>query len=266
MKRNLILSLLLTGAFALNASAQLLLDESFDYKESQLGESSRWNSVRAEDNEYNELKNLRLDLTENTLNYSVQGATYAGAGRGKALSVDFYASKWVNKQLITSFKRQTKGVTYLSVLIRMDQMPVYNNNVRHASQFTAIGLSDNGTSRGPMLWVRKVADTEAYGFGLTLGSRRAEDIVWSDATYDTAGRTHLVVLKYDLASKSAALFIDPIPGASEPTPAVIVPTREDAVRAIGSVFLYFFQPKINQTFSLAAIRVGNRWEDTVAAQ
>lgn len=266
MKRISLLTILFALLCTQSGSAQLLLNETFDYADKSLDKVAKWSSTRHEDNEYEELKNLSLNLVKNTLSYQAQGKTYADSDAGQALAVNFYVSKWVQKQMITPFARQTKGNVYMAFMLRLDELPVYGNNVKHTTQFMVTGLSGGGTSRGPVLWVKKIEGKEAYQFGLTLGSRRAEDVVWDKIEYTECNKTHLIALKYNLADRSGALFINPTPGAQEPAPSLTAAPEEGGVKYLASVFIYLGYPKTNQLYTIAGIRVAGSWAEAVAAK
>jgi len=266
MKYLITFILIFLSASFMQVNAQLLLNETFDYNETDLKKVSSWKLEKNEDNDYNDLKNTSFRLTDNTLSYSNQGSAYLDSDTGKKLDIDFYTSTWATLQMVKTFKKQTKGTIYMAFMIHLNEMPLYNNNVKHQAFFSTIGMSESGSSRGPLLWIKKIEGKNAYSFGATNGSRKTDEIVMSDKEFDDTEQTHLVVLKYDIASKKGALYLNPVPGSEEPTPDIIINEGSANIRSVSSIYLYHAFPKSNQSYSIAGIRVSPDWKEATAAK
>jgi hypothetical protein len=77
--------------------------------------------------------------------------------------------------------------------------------------------------------------------------------------------TNLIVMKYDFASKTASLFLNPMPGESEPEFADVFSTSTTA--AVSDLNVFFLRAAANTsttpTFLIDDIRVASSWGEVV---
>jgi acetyl esterase/lipase len=103
-----------------------------------------------------------------------------------------------------------------------------------------------------------MAKSATGGFILGVGSANASAAVYATNVL-TANITNLVVLKYDLSSKVASLFLNPSPGGTEPgTPDATV-TGTTPFSDIKHV--YFRTPSGSGTWNFDTLRIASTWAE-----
>jgi hypothetical protein len=112
----------------------------------------------------------------------------------------------------------TTGTAYYSVLIKAlntDNMLTNTNAGEYFLHFSATVGSGSGTFVG-RIYVKQGATANTFNLGVLNNSGGTATPTYSTAEY-AVNQTNLIVVKYDLATNSASIFINPATlGAAEP--------------------------------------------------
>lgn len=191
--------------------------------------------------------------------YSDAGGTYVNSGLGKAMVINI-----VSGSTVSDFKAYepfsatavNSGVIYLSFLLKV------NANVGSTNQ-EAFGLAD-GISAGPKVLIGKTT-TGFYKLGITRGSTASADYKYSATpTSLTVGITYFIVMKYDFATSTSSVYINPTLGGTEPAYAEIIDSSSATIRTKLSSLWSRAQGTVVQNHSIGGVRVSTTWGEAVA--
>lgn len=251
--------------------SQVLLEEMFDYPTASLFDA--WTMTKSGGKDV-----TSFTLNQTPLTYRDAAGNYVLSGKGKAMQRNYYANGTTVDvlQISPEFAPQIEGVVYMSFIFKLESLPYRDNKPtnQHAMQYPVLGLSDAGTSRTVMCWVGKPLNEETYRFGITLASTDGTKVVWAEQKFTDLERTHLLVLKYNVATKRAELFVNPALTAPQPDAAnalIDIQTNNpfndnNSTVRIKSLFTYDNVKNGNIASQIGGIRVGKAWDEAVAIE
>jgi hypothetical protein len=122
----------------------------------------------------------------------------------------------VNFPLTTSLS----GVVYYSALIKVLDATQLDTNTSTTGSYglslTSVA-SATTTAFHARIYTKQGTNTSSFQVGILNGSGGATTTPTFITNNLLVGTTHLLVVKYDLVSNTASLFVDPTPGLTEPT-------------------------------------------------
>lgn len=251
--------------------SQVLLDECFEYEVSSLYDAWKLTKTTGKDA-------ASFVLNPSALSYADAAGTYVLSGRGKAMQRNYYMNGAAIdlQQTSPEYAPQTTGVVYMSFIFKLESLPYRDDKEtnNHAMQYPVLGLSDAGTSRTVMCWVGKPLNEQTYRFGVTLASTDGTKVVWSEQTFSDLSKTHLLVLKYNVVTKRADLYVDPALTVAEPSnPSAYIDLTtnnpfNDTNSTVRIKSLFCFDNVKNGRINsqIGGIRVGKAWDESVAIQ
>ncbi len=110
--------------------------------------------------------------------------------------------------------------------------------------------------------------SSTYQLGTSITTNTADRTWYTGQAFTTGAgaETVFVVVKLDLVSSTAQLFINPTPGAAEPTPQITAPN--DALFVLGTGIKSFFVRNNSvepDTLLIDELRIGDTWQDVTPA-
>lgn len=239
MKRWLLILPIVIIAFAVEAQAQLLLVEDFDYP-AGAGDSlvvHGWTPHSG--------RNL------NPLMVVTPGLTYTGyAGSGVGNKTVATGGSGSREDANRTFVAQSSGTVYTAFLANV-------GSATSGDYFFHMGPQVIGTNFSGRVYV-KTAANGSLSFGLIR--RSGWPTAWTDSIY-TAGITYLIVLKYEFGV-STSLFINPVIGSPEPT-ALLSAGDGSEISDVGCIAIR--QGSVSQSVSIDGFRVATDWATAVAS-
>ncbi len=234
------------------AKATVIIDETFNFSVANLASEATWTTTGTL------TTGTGRNIEAGGLIYSNAGGNYIHSGLGKKINHDYSAGS--NYIAYKTFSTISSGVVYLSFLYQPN-----GDQGQTASEI--LGLSSSTTNSAVKIWAGKQTDgtKNPYRIGLTRSSTASGDIVWSSSTYSTSD-VLLIVIKYDLSTYAATLFINPIiASTSEPTPVATAET--DGTTRTSLINLMFKHNGSSLAkFFVSGVRVSTTWTEAVAAQ
>jgi len=247
------ITLLLTGCFMLlYANAAIIIDDTFNFSVANLASEATWTTTGTI------TTGTGRNIEAGGLVYSNTGGSYIHSGLGKKINQDYSAG--TNYIAYKSFTAITTGTVYLSYLYQAN-----GDQGQTASEI--LGLSNSATNSAVKIWAGKQLDgtKNPFRIGLTRSSTSSGDIVWSSTTLNTSS-VYLIVIKYDIASTTASLFINPVVGTVvEPTADVTAATDGTARTSIGYLMFKHNGASVAK-FYTSGVRVSTTWAEAVASQ
>lgn len=243
--------LLILICFTIIAKATVLLDETINYAVSNLADETSWTTAGTL------TTGTGRNIVSPALTYTNNGKTYMLSGIGKSLNSDISsATDYKSYKLFTSTPINS-GAVYLSFLYKAGVAQGQTNS-------EVMGLAD-GTSQGPRLWAGKGSvNTANYRFGLTRGSTTSATIIWGSTEFSDISETLLIVIKYDFATSTASVFINPALGSAEEPVADIVDNTTSTIRTKLDNLWFRSQGNSAAKFNVGGIRVATSWAEIVA--
>lgn len=245
------------------AGATVYLDETFDYPDGALGTvgaGSSWLSGGTFGTWSSDFM-----VQPSTLTYSNDGGTYILSGQGKIMSSNYVSPYGSNNYVVyKSFSPSSvaTGTVYVSFLYTP------GGESQSQSQAPAMSMSAPGTNAGVQVWVGKgIVNTSHFRFGTTRGSTSSADIKWSTTEYSDLNAVYLLVLKYDLSTQTAFIFVNPEIGAEvEPAPVVSDNTSTSSVRSSVQTIQFKVSGNNKEVYKVGGVRVSSTWAEAVASQ
>ncbi|HTR41017.1 MAG TPA: PEP-CTERM sorting domain-containing protein [Pseudomonadales bacterium] len=154
-----------------------------------------------------------------------------------------------------TYTDQNSGSIYVSFLLNASVAPSASNYLLALNPGTS---TPNGSSDA--LQVDVQPGTGGYEVGLRTPGK---SVTFDTTTVLSLNTTYLVVAEYTFGAagvSSASLFLDPTPGASQPTAAVTL-AGNGTVTDIANVGLKAQSSSTTGTFSLDNILIGTAWSD-----
>ena len=253
-----VVSLFFFFIFVLSAHANVLFVEEFNYpSDTALGSVEGWttagNMTEGEGRIVNDL----------TLSYTDAAGEYILSG-GKSLKHN-YASNKVDgkngKQYVSyhGFEKVESGAVYLTYMYKADGAQKQSNS-------ELLGLTSDVKNPTARPWVGKIASDatgNTFRFGLTMRSGTSADVVWGTTAYSIEDVV-LLVLKYDLASPKASLFINPTLGTTVEPTADLVDTNDTLPRTNIDHVMFRNQGASKANYFVGGVRVSTTWAEAVA--
>ena len=257
-------------AFTAIANAQVLLDEIFsDFPTTDVTTTvngwTNWSGNTMEPN----LTDTRILDAAGLVYADINGIT-ALSGKGASLHNNYVGvsgTKTPPGTCLITYKPfieapLTTGAVYTSFLFQPIQ--------QGGSQGQTVSLSDSIHRSAMSLWVRQGASASVFKFGITRSSGGSADIV--NATPDfTYGVTYFIVMKYDFASLTAYLYVNPVIGGTEPASAEAMDNgtfnpSSTAIARTKMQYLMLINKGSNKSYYyVSGMRVCTSWSDAVAA-
>ncbi len=240
-------------SFFLISQGQVLLDETFDYSVSDLDFAPGWTSGGTAP----AVVPVRNIVTP-PLTYITTDGTYVLSDKGKTMNnvyisgaTGYYCYKLFTATPVTS-------TVYLTYLFKAGV-------AQKQSQSEVIGLGDSANS-GPKVWVGKGSVTANFKLGTTRGSGTGADVKWRATEFTDTLAVILVVLKYDFATETSSLFINPTLGSTtEPIPDVIDDiSNPSALKSDLSSIRFRVNGNNKANFNVSGARVSSSWANAVA--
>lgn len=236
-----------------SANASIIIDETFNYTETNLENVSAWTTTGTL------TTGTGRNIESGGLVYSNGGGTYIYSGTGNKINQDYSAGS--NYISYRSFSTVSSGVIYLSYLYQA-------NGDQGQTASEVLGLSNSSTNSAVKIWAGKQSDgtKNPFRIGLTRSSTTSADIVWSSDTYSTSN-VYLIVIKYDFATTTASVFIDPVLGtATEPSSATITAASDGTARTSLAYLMFKHNGSSIAKFYVSGVRVSTSWAEAVAVQ
>lgn len=259
MKRNFSL-LIAAMMLAVSANAEVLFTEEFNYTSGTvLGTVEGWTTEGdLTDGEGRIVNDLTLSYTDAAGEYILSG--------GKSLKHN-YASNKVDgkngKQYMSyhGFTKVESGAVYLTYMFKADGAQKQSNG-------ELLGLTSGSSNPTARPWTGKIASDatgNTFRFGLTMRSGTSADVVWGTTAY-SIDDVILVVLKYDLASPKASLFINPTLGTTVEPTADLVDTNDAEPRTNIDNVMFRNQGASKSNYFIGGVRVSTTWAEAVAVK
>ncbi len=232
--------------------ASVIIDETFNYSASNLSGESTWTTTGTL------TTGTGRNIENSALTYSNSGGSYVFSGIGKKINHDYSAG--TNYIAYRSFSSISSGDVYLSFLYQA-------NGDQGQTASEVVGLSYLTTNSTIKMWVGKQADgtKNPFRFGLTRSSTSSADIVWSTDTYNSS-TVYLIVIKYNLSTYAATMYINPVVGTStEPTPNITAAT-DGTTRTSVNCLMFKHSGSSIAKFFVSGVRVSTSWTEAVAGQ
>ncbi|MDO9634090.1 MAG: alpha/beta hydrolase fold domain-containing protein [Paludibacter sp.] len=233
------------------SNATVLIDETFNYTVSKLAEEATWTTAGTL------TTGTGRSIVTSALTYSDAGKTYILSGVGNTLNSDISSASDYKSYKPFSPSPINSGAVYLSFLYKADVAQGQTNS-------EVMGLAD-GISQGPRLWAGKGSVNAAnYRFGLTRGSTTSATIIWGTEEFADVSETMLVIIKYDFATTTASVFINPTLGSVEEPVADIIDNTTTTIRTKLDNLWFRSQGTSAVKFNVGGIRVATTWAEVVA--
>ncbi len=246
-----ILSFTVLSSFVIMLNATVFIDETFNYSVINLASESSWTTSGTL------TTGSGRNIVSSALSYSNNGKTYILSGVGKTLNSDISAATDYKSYKPFSTSTVNSGAVYLSFLYKAGVTQGQTNS-------EVMGLAD-GTSQGPRLWAGKgINNTANYRFGLTRGVTTGASIIWGTDEYSDINQTILVIIKYDFATTTASVFINPELGTTTEPTATIVDNTTSTFRTQLNNLWFRSQGSSFVKFNVGGIRVASSWAEVVA--
>lgn len=232
----------------MSVNAQVILTENFDYPSGDSIKAHGWAQTSA---------------WTNPVSVASPGLTYAGysANAGNCVAMA-NTGQDVNKQFASSY---TSGSVYASFLINVSAAQAVGDYFFHFAE-----AASTSVFKGKVI-IKKDATTDKFAFGISKGTNITQTApntpVLSSYSYDY-NTTYLVVVKYTINAGAdndvAALFVNPVLGASEPTATITsvdqLSTQADPAN-IGAICLRQGSSANAATLKIDGIIIGQTWND-----
>ncbi|MEI6554525.1 MAG: fibronectin type III domain-containing protein [Paludibacter sp.] len=250
MKKTILLFMVLLSTVMV--SAQVLLDETFNYAGSSLTTESTWTT-----SSNTGVVGTIGGLTATPLTYGNSSKLFVLSGLGKLVTSN-YTSGGSDYKTVKSITPVSSGIIYMSLL--------FKPGVAQAQSYSEIMALSIAGGNGPKVLIGKgVISTSNFRFGTTRASSGSTDYRFAATEYSDINQTFLLVVKYDWTTKTASLFVNPaIASGSEPTPDVIDNnSAKDVAAAIDGIRFRVNGSSVAK-FTVSGVRVSQSWSDAVA--
>lgn len=233
------------------ANAGVFTDEIFNYSVLNLIDETSWTTAGTL------TTGTGRNIISSALTYSNNGKTYILSGEGKTLNSDISSCTDYKSYKPFSTSSISTDAVYMSFMYKAGVAQGQTNS-------EVMGMAD-GTNQGPRLWAGKgVNNTSNFRFGLTRGVTTSASIIWGTTEYSDVSATMLIVIKYDFATSTASIFINPELGTTtEPTADIIDNTTTTFRTQLNNMWIRS-QGSSAVKFNVGGIRVASTWAEVVA--
>ncbi|MBM4166987.1 MAG: hypothetical protein FJ218_08755, partial [Ignavibacteria bacterium] len=243
-----IVLLVIAGIFQTTAQSQLLFEENFSYTSGTNVTANGWTA--------------HSGTGTNPQKIAISGLVYSGYPSSSIGNADSVATTGedVNKTWASSPSGVVTGNLYFSFLVNLTYAQISSNNGDYFIHF----YKNSSAFTARVYAKRKSSDPSKFSFGIAKSSTAA-NIAYSDSIY-SIGTTYLIAVKYifvaNAGNDSVQLFINPVPGASEPTPTIKNSTTDIASTDMDTVYGVAIRQGGSTTGPaglIDGIRVGTTW-------
>lgn len=200
-------------------------------------------------------------VAANDLSYS----TYIDNNAGKKISLASLATgstaRTTAYYLTSTTSELTSGPYYLSFLLNVSSV------TGSALNIISFGNASAGGSLRGRVYIKAV--TDGFQLGATIDG---SPLSYYTTTTLTTGTNYLIVLKHkiDLASATVgsgttSIFVNPTPGAAEPTSANATATETGTVTGLDCIKSVVVSQNAGVAAEIAGLRMGTSWVDVVKA-
>ena len=252
MKKTLILILALCSLF-LSSKGQVLYDETFDYSVSNLALEPTWTTAGTL------TTGTGRNIVSPALIYSNTGGTYFHSGAGKTINCDISSATAYYSLKPFTATPVTTGPVFLTFIYKPGVAQVQ-------SQSEVFGMAIN-TNAGAKVYVGKGAiTTTSFRFGTTRGSQASADIKWGTTEFADVNEVFLIVLKYDFATQTSSIYINPTISGTEPTTPEVFDNTSATIRTSLNNFWFRANGTSVAKYNVSGARVSISWASAVAVQ
>ena len=233
-----------------NPTAQLLMEENFNYTEGDLLDQGSWKANGTG--------------TTNPISVVDTFFTYPGyidAKVGGAVKITANGANNVYK----AFEKRYFGSVYASALINFSATNTGTNGSDYFMNFNNGDGSTTVANGQGRVCIKRGSNEKKYILGVSKNVATNTTITWGAEQYDI-DTTYLIVLRYtfsETGNDSVSLFVNPVIGADEPEPYVIAKeTSGGGMSSVGAVILRK-APNATRAYTgfVDAIRVASTWEE-----
>ena len=259
MKKITTLLLSLSLLFAFGVKADVLLDETFNYAESDLDNVTAWTKAFNTAPTGTVLASTKKTISAPALVYAPLNE-YVLSGLGKKVKVEYDgvgSSNPADANNYRNIRNLTSSVStdcvYLSFL--------FQSGNQSQGQSDVISFNRDNTN-GPRVWAGRTNPTATgkMRFGVTTGATGSGDIEWGEGM--DVNTVYFLVLKHDFSANTTTLYVDPTVDGTEPATGYTYKT------AIFSGALNNIAFRLNQgndaNFEISGVRVSTTWAEAVA--
>jgi len=237
-------------SFTYSVNASIYIDETFNYSVTNLSLESSWTTAGTL------TTGTGRNIVTSALTYSNNGKTYILSGVGNTLNSDISSCTDYKSYKPFTASAVNSGAVYLSFMYKAGVAQSQTNS-------EVMGLAD-GTNQGPRIWVGKGANNASnYRIGLTRGITTSASIIWGTTEYTDVTATLLIVIKYDFATSTASVFINPVLGTSTEPTADIIDNSTSTFRTQLNNLWFRSQGSSAVKFNVGGIRVASSWSEVV---
>ena len=253
-------SLFFLSLFIISAYANVLFVEEFNYTSgTALGTVGGWTTTGdLTDGEGRIVNDLTLSYTDAAGEYILSGSKSLKHNYASNKTGDANGEQYVS---YNDFAKVESGAVYLTYLFKADGAQKQSNG-------ELLGLTSGVKNPTARPWTGKIASDatgNTFRFGLTMRSGTSADVVWGETAYSIED-VILVVLKYDLASPKASLFINPTLGTTVEPTADLVDTNDAEPRTNIDNVMFRNQGSSKSNYYVGGVRVSTTWAEAVAVK
>lgn len=195
-------------------------------------------------------------VTTATGNLSYTGLV---APTGNSTGISSANTEDINK----GFTAQTSGVVYYSALVSAQNTTGTAANTATGDYFLHFGTYSTGTNPQLSLfqarvYVRKGTATDTVNFGILNNSGGTAAPTYSTTDFPI-NQTVFLVVKYDIATNTASLFVNTTPGSTEPTTASAINNTGTTAAPAAVDYFCIRQGGSTGNFQIDEIRVGTTY-------
>jgi lysophospholipase L1-like esterase len=197
-------------------------------------------------------------IAAGALTYANSGGSFVLSGLGKAMVVSIPSGTTTSsyshyKPFSTT--PISSGVLYLSFIMKL------NANTSSTNQ-EAFGLA-SGTNAGPKVLIGSTS-SGFYKIGTVKASTASADYKYSTTPTSLAvGTSYLMVLKYDFATATSSVYINPTLGGTEPASPEIFDSSSTTARNSLNNFWSRATGSVVQNLTISGARVSTTWAEAV---
>ena len=253
-------SLFSLSLFIISAHADVLFVEEFNYTSGTvLGTVEGWTTTGdLTDGEGRIVNDLTLSYTDAAGEYILSGSKSLKHNYASNKTGDANGEQYVS---YNDFAKVESGAVYLTYMFKADGAQKQSNG-------ELLGLTSGSSNPTARPWTGKIASDDTgntFRFGLTMRSGTSTDVVWGTTAYSIED-VILVVLKYDLATPKASLFINPTLGTTVEPTADLVDDNDAEPRTYINNVMFRNQGASKSNYYVGGVRVSTTWAEAVAVK
>jgi hypothetical protein len=226
---------------AFPSHASVILQEDFNYPQGILGTNPAWTGATSQ-------------ITVTSINLQFPNLT-GSAPASFSAAVNQGPTAWSYRPLTAT---ATGGVVYFSFLINFTLLP---GSYYIAGLLQSTNAPPGGSSADPL---DLIDDASASGFKLGVRARGGPvNYITNSLTPLNTNTTYFVVMKYNFTNGGASLYLDPQPGAAEPSVPDATSTASAVVPNLADVYLRSGSSSAGN-FLVSTLCVASTWSEATA--